>query len=1100
MPYSSLDSAVDFTPLTRDYVASEAGLLKRLIAETGLSPASDRWVHDTAKSFARDLLSDAESPSVVDSFLNEYTLSSSEGILLMRLAESLVRTPDSHTASLLLRDKISAGRWLPHTKARSLLVKLGTLGLSLSKGWIQLSGGPNATHALARIGDRSLLFAVRRAIGLLGRHFVLGKTITDATRRAKSGSEAGTTYSYDMLGEAALTEQDAAKYFTAYRTALEFLAKASSSQQSLHESPALSVKLSALHPRYEYGQRDRCVPVLAERITELCRLAKSANLGLTIDAEEVERLEISLLVFERVLSSEDLRGWDGFGLAIQAYQKRASSAVDWVIEAAKRHHQRVTVRLVKGAYWDREIKRAQELGLENYPVFTRKENTDVSYLACARKLLDAAGWIYPQFATHNAQTAAAIIHMAGERRTFEFQRLHGMSDGLHRRLAKDFGFSTRTYAPVGRHKDLLPYLVRRLLENGANASFVNQVNATNADLNTLVENPIARAAAQDYAPHPALMTPRQRRGSKRPVAGGVDLTQSKIALKHELTEVPSFVSPNNHQRSITEMMDTAARSEWPNLRTSERAEILRKAGDLLERDGYALKALCVHEAGKSWHDAEAELREAVDFLRYYADQIQTTNVQDRAALGTVACISPWNFPLAIFLGQVSAALSVGNTVIAKPAEQTPLIAIEALKRLYKAGIPRDAVQLILGDGKVGAALIAQTEIKAVCFTGSTGTAKNIARALADTDRGDVPLIAETGGINAMVIDSTALLEQAVKDVIASAFQSAGQRCSACRLVCVQSDIADSFIKMLRGAMDTLRVADPSQLSTDLGPLIDSPSHERVAAHIENFTKRFKIIGEAPNPTETEGQYLSPVVFELNAVSDLSEEVFGPVLHLVRFRARNLDTTIQQINALGYGLTMGLHSRIDKRIERVSETATVGNLYVNRNQIGAVVGEQPFGGEGLSGTGPKAGGPNYLKRLSRPTSLNTENALPSKLSIPSPTGETNELSYVPRGLLLCLGGDQKNDLLAQQTRVRETGNQVALLMDEPLSKALANPALKGVVAEGQMRRDVAAFIAQRDGPILPLLSAADERERYFVERVVTIDTTAAGGNAQLLAEI
>ena len=1100
MPFSTHGSTDRFKPLNDAYLTDETDLVTRLAEAVNLIPGAHQDVQSLASKLTHGLLDDARHLSAVDAFLNEYELSSQEGVLLMRLAESLMRTPDANTASYLLRDKIAAGTWRPHMSASHSLVKLGTLGLSLAKGWVSMSGGVAAQHLFARLGDRVMLAAVRQAIALLGRHFVLGTSMPRATHRAKSLSDYGATYSYDMLGEAAMTTADANRYFYNYKAALTHLARTSPPEQDLHQSPALSVKLSALHPRYEFAQRDRCVPVLTARILELCERAKAANIGLTIDAEEVDRLEVSLLVIEGVLRSPVVRGWDGFGLAIQAYQKRATPTIDWVLETARRHQQKITIRLVKGAYWDSEIKRAQELGLDAYPVFTRKEHTDISYLACARKLLEAPEWIYPQFATHNAHTAAAISQMAGSRRDLEFQRLHGMSDGLHRRLAQDHGFATRTYAPVGRHKDLLPYLVRRLLENGANASFVNQILDAEAEIDALIRNPVEIASDHDFSSHPILQTPCDRRGDSRAVASGMDLTQSTFVRTLETIAPPTLPTETREAPDLARVVDAARNSVWASAAPQDRAARLRKAASFLERDRWDLMALCVHEAGKTWPDAEAELREAVDFLNYYANQAERSPIAHRAPLGSVACISPWNFPLAIFLGQVSAALSVGNTVIAKPAEQTPVIALEAVKRLYEAGIPRDALQVLVGDGRVGADLVAHRDIRAVCFTGSTDTAKRIASSLAETGRGDIPLIAETGGINAMLIDSTALLEQAVRDVIASAFQSAGQRCSACRLVCVQDDIAAPFIKMLSGAMDELRTDDPALLSTDLGPIIDAPARDRIDRHISTCRQTYKVIGEAPAPARTDRPYTSPIAFELNAIEDLDEEVFGPVLHVVRFKRDAFEQTIEQINASGFGLTMGLHTRIDARVARTWNLARVGNLYVNRNQIGAMVGEQPFGGEGLSGTGPKAGGPQYLKRLSRPTERPESDMIASPLELPGPTGERNTLRLVPRGRLLCLGGDTPGVLQAQLKRVRDSGNAPVRVSSGSIEIALRDKSLKGVVADGNARKIAIAQLAQRDGPILPVLSHRDEIERFLLERVITVDTTAAGGNASLLAQV
>ncbi|MEO1188030.1 MAG: L-glutamate gamma-semialdehyde dehydrogenase, partial [Pseudomonadota bacterium] len=931
MPFSQPVSMDRLHTLAEAYLADETVLATRLADSLVAANEQQNQIRALAKDLAQGLLNDANDLSSVDAFLNEYELSSEEGVLLMRLAESLVRTPDAVTASFLLRDKIAAGTWRRHASAKHPIVKLGSLGLSLAKGWIGASGGVNAKNLFARLGDRVMLSAVRQAIALLGRHFVLGTSISRATRRARGMSDYGATYSYDMLGEAAMTEADAELYFDSYMSALRHLAETSPPHQDLHQSPALSVKLSALHPRYEFAQRDRCVPILTERILQLCAVAKAANVGLTIDAEEVDRLEVSLLVIDRVLSSETVRGWEGFGLAIQAYQKRAIQTIDWMLDSAARNQQKITVRLVKGAYWDSEIKRAQELGLEEYPVFTRKEHTDISYLACAQKLLNARDWIYPQFATHNAHTAAAILQIAGARRDMEFQRLHGMSDGLHRRLAKEHGVATRTYAPVGRHKELLPYLVRRLLENGANSSFVNQIHDADGEIENLIEHPVEIAKRHAFSRHSALGAPCQRVGNSRAVAAGMDLTQSATTRAIEAMTTPHLPTMIPLRLNLEEATRASQTSEWLRLSPKERATVLRRAADLLERDRWDLMALCVHEASKTWPDAQAELREAVDFLRYYADQAEHPSNRTRQPLGCVVCISPWNFPLAIFLGQVSAALSVGNTVLAKPAEQTPRIALEAVKRLHEAGIPNNALHTFVGDGMIGAQLVAHPSVQGVCFTGSTQTAKKIALSLAETERGDIPLIAETGGINAMLIDSTALLEQAVGDVIVSAFQSAGQRCSACRLVCVQDDIADPFMDMLSGAMQTLRTHDPSHLSTDLGPIIDSMAKRRIDRHISKLRHSSRVIAEAPPPPDDQRSYVAPIAFEIDDIEQLHEEIFGPVLHVVRFRRDAFVETVHRINALGYGLTMGLHSRIDARIETLRETARVGNLYINRNQ-------------------------------------------------------------------------------------------------------------------------------------------------------------------------
>nr|WP_070958734.1 L-glutamate gamma-semialdehyde dehydrogenase [Hyphomonas sp. Mor2] len=1103
MAFSDAPSNPHFAPLASTYLADEHHLAKTLAGAAALTDSDRTSIRDTATGMATSLRAAARKPSVVDAFLQEYSLSSSEGILLMRLAESLIRTPDTSTATRLLRDKLLAGNWHAHFGARHVLVKLGTGGLAFARSWIQATGGADAAHLLARLGDRVMLSAVRQAVGLLGRHFVLGTSIAGAAIRARRQKVKGATLSYDMLGEAALTEADAERYFSAYKQALEHLAETTPTGTALHDAPALSVKLSALHPRYEYAQRETCVPALVARLLDLCALAKAANLGLTIDAEEADRLEVSLLVFEHLLASEQTSGWDGLGLAIQAYQRRALPVIDWVHRAARTQGQKITVRLVKGAYWDSEIKRAQEMGLESYPVFTRKEHTDISYLACARKLLACAPHIYPQFATHNAHSAAAIAHMAGDRRDLEFQRLYGMSDGLHRILAEQFKFRIRTYAPVGRHKDLLPYLVRRLLENGANNSFVNQLLDSDISDADLVNDPMAIADSHGFTPHPHLHAPRDHFQGRRLAASGLDLSQSDVAAEIESIQLPTQLVgtvQESDETDIEEAVRAGSQCTWPALSATERANTLRAAAALLEDQKKSLMALCVAEAGKTWMDADAEVREAVDFLLYYANQAEGDPLSGHAPLGTVACISPWNFPLAIFLGQVSAALAVGNTVIAKPAPQTPLIAQEAVRLLHRAGVPEAALHLIIGGGQIGGALITNPAIQGVCFTGSTQTAKRIASTLAETGRGTIPLIAETGGINAMLIDSTALLEQAVKDVVDSAFQSAGQRCSACRMVCVQDDIADAFNAMLKGAVDELITDNPAALNSDLGPVIDAPAKARIDAHIKRLRTRFPVIAEGSAPASTRGTFVPPIAFELDQIGDLEEEIFGPVLHIVRFESKDFDRVIDDINGLGFGLTMGLHTRIDTRIDQVAARAEVGNLYVNRNQIGAVVGVQPFGGHGLSGTGPKAGGPNYLARLCRPPALRPEQRPELEVQLPGPTGEDNRLSYHPRGRLLCLGGDTDEVLQRQIERARATGNDACTLDVLDLEILSLPENIQGVVVDGQLRPRVAALLARRDGPILPLLSVEDADTRFWVEKVVTINTTAAGGNASLLASV
>ncbi len=1148
----------EFEPLSAAYLAPETDLVRNLIDGIGLSAVDRETIRLTAGQFVNAVRADAGRSSLMDAFLQEYGLSNDEGVTLMRLAESLIRTPDFPTASYLIRDKLDDGDWTSHrADNRHILVNAATHGLRVTASWIRASGGPMAESLAARLGDRVLHAAIGRAMTLMGEHFVLGDTIETALRKSSHLKVSRFTFSFDMLGEAALTDDDARQYFRAYKNAAEYLRSASPQAVTLHEAPSLSVKLSALHPRYEFAKRARCVPLLVDRVGQLATIAKEGGFGLTIDAEEADRLEVSLLVLDHLLRNPSLEGWEGLGLVVQAYQRRAPHVIDWLKDAARRAGRRVTVRLVKGAYWDSEIKRAQVLGLDSYPVFTRKSHTDVSYLACAASLLRSGDRIFPQFATHNAHTASAIAHMAGSNKAYEFQRLHGMSEGLHRELAETYGVMSRTYAPVGQHADLLPYLVRRLLENGANSSFVNQLLDLDIPVAEIVADPISKAEETDLTPHPSIAKPRDLFGGVRLSARGLDLTQASSAAQFEhvgqldLPELKTTpvskrsIEPNllvtgplnpktplatlqiTSSEDIQSVVSAGAAAPWsdPSFAT-ERSRILNLAADRLEANMKPYMSLCVVEAGKTLPDAAAEVREAIDFLRYYASQSMSPELEDRSPLGVVACISPWNFPLAIFLGQVSAALSVGNTVVAKPAEQTPLIATKAVQLLHDAGVPRNVLNLAIGAKETGSALIAAAGLDGVVFTGSTATAKTIAVSLANTGKADIPLIAETGGINTMIVDSTALLEQAVKDAIDSAFQSAGQRCSACRLVCVQKDIADDFISMLSGAMAQLSVGDPSDLATDVGPVIDASAHLRIQQHIEDMRGRFGVVGEAPLAPGLEDRCISPIAFELSQISDLNEEVFGPVLHLVRFESRDLEPLVEQINATGYGLTMGLHTRIDARISALAEHAEVGNLYVNRNQIGAVVGVQPFGGRGLSGTGPKAGGPNYLNRIVRCPSIYPPPRSLEPFSLPGPTGETNTLSYHPRGILVCFGGSEPQDLARQIDCSRRAGNVTAFIdagggsmsaetlrqkavrtsdgefVPVPVSKDAALRLLRddidGAVADGTERSEVGEILARRDGPILPILSAYDDASLFCHEQTLTVNTTAAGGNASLLA--
>ena len=1207
------------------YLKDEADLLPELSRLVELSVAERASIAEEATRLVRDVRSDQGSITVFDKLLQEYGLSTHEGVQLMRLAEALIRTPDFDTRRLLIRDKIGNADWASHAgQSESFFVNQATNGLRFTRGWVRLTGHTDASGVAAKFGDRVLVAAMNRAMKTMGKHFVLGRDIAEAIQRSEKSS--GTAYSYDMLGEAARTEADAEKYFEVYLRAIQTLAAEKPSTADEAIRPGLSVKLSALHPRFELAQKSACLPILIERMKVLCSVAAKAGLWINIDAEECDRTELTLDVFKALLEEDRLADWEGLGLVIQAYQRRALPVIDCVVDLARSADRRIAVRLVKGAYWDSEVKRAQELGLSDFPVFTRKENTDVSYIACAVRLLDAVDVVFPQFATHNAHTAVTVARLAGARH-FEFQRLHGMGEGLHKILTETYGALSRVYAPVGKHRELLPYLVRRLLENGANSSFVNQMFDEDIDPSCVASDPFFLVEQNDEAVHPSIPRPQKIVGAERDTASGHDLTQKRIAKHFETTALPdiefaaaslingietgerieSVHSPQNTEQvigkvrcinvaQVSHAVNSARRSVWRyDTSPEQRAKILREAANLIEQDTHKFVRLCVLEAGKTLPDAIAEIREAVDFCRYYAAQALRSDVRAREPLGVVACISPWNFPLAIFLGQVTAALSVGNAVVAKPPPQTPLIAYEAVQLLHRAGVPTSALHLLVGDGAVlGTALTRHPDVNGVCFTGSTKTAQIIAKNLADTERLGIPFIAETGGINAMIVDSTSLLEQAVQDTIDSAFQSAGQRCSACRIVCVQSDISEAFISMLTGAMATLTIGDPAKLATDVGPVIDPAAKEKIDAHTAKHRATGRVLFESELP-QLRGHFASPTLIAVDSVSDVTEEIFGPVLHLVTFEADKLDAIVNDINALGFGLTMGLHTRIDAKVDDVASRANVGNLYVNRNQIGAVVGVQPFGGEGMSGTGPKAGGPHYLLRLSRSpnhhdssdlkfdskfekqneadetlkletflaearatikvVSPNHLDALlsavkahfgdtefgnwigeildtPSKWyaskSLPGPTGEQNTLKAAPRGVMLALGGPDPGVLLKQVLKSVLTGNACLVpkspesedirtvltpllnmcglpsamlqLFDGEQMTALLNAEIDGVILEDADLQAFQRTIANRQGALLPVLSADAEPWEFLLERTVTINTAAAGGNASLFGRL
>jgi len=911
----------------------------------------------------------------LESLLKEYPISSAEGLALMRLAEALLRVPDAETAIALTADQLSRADF--EGSPDSALARLSHSAIALSKRFLPGDGAQPEGGLFARLGARTVVAATLRAVQLLGRQFVLGQTIAEAMHEADAARRRQTNlrFSYDMLGEGARTAEDAQRYLAHYEEAIAAIAAAAASGRPAQHNDGISIKLSALHPRFEALQQERVMEELVPQVWRLCALAAQANINLTIDAEEVDRLELSLDVFEALAAqvAQQHPQWHGFGLALQAYQTRALELIAEVAAIARRHGIRVMGRLVKGAYWDSEIKRAQELGLPHYPVFTHKHHTDISYLACARALLEAQDVIYPQFGTHNAGTIAAIVQMATRTGApFELQRLHGMGEGIYREVLQDPLLACRVYAPVGQHRDLLAYLVRRLLENGANSSFVHQLADESIAMAELLQSPL------HLAPQPSLPLPPDLYGPARRNSQGLDLAvpAMRAPLEQALatTTVPAIPLADPAQVPQAVQRAVAAAPAWERTPVAARAAILRRTADAMEAGLPRLCALLVKEGFKTWGDSVAEVREAVDFLRYYANEAERvlqpvtlpgptgeSNVLRLTGRGAWACISPWNFPLAIFTGQVAAALVTGNTVLAKPAEQTPAIAAEAVRLLHACGVPADALQLLHGAGEtVGAALVAQPRIAGVVFTGSTQVAKIIQRALAAKDGPIVPLIAETGGINAMLVDSTALPEQVVDAVTQSAFRSAGQRCSALRLLCVQDAIADGVIRMLQGAASELVTGDPAQWRTDVGPVIDSEAYENLQKHLRRLRAEAKPLLPASGPAP-DTRLIAPQAFELQGIEQVQQEIFGPVLHIARWRG-DPQAVIDAINRLGYGLTLGLQTRIDSRAEALADEARIGNVYINRNMIGAVVGVQPFGGEGLSGTGPKAGGPNYLTRF------------------------------------------------------------------------------------------------------------------------------------------
>ena len=1013
------------------YLADEQALVRELVSAADAGPATRAKIQETAAQLVHAVRASKAKEGGLDAFLQQYDLSSEEGVLLMCIAEALLRIPDAETADHLIADKLTSAKWQDHLgTSDSLFVNASTWGLMLTGRLLQLdkTTKDNPMHLLGKLANRAgepvVRTAMRQAMKIMGHQFVMGRTIDEALQRSVKRNNAGYRYSFDMLGEGALTTADADRYFESYHEGIARIGKGTQAGfEDIFAAPGVSVKLSALHPRLAFTHEERVLQDLVPRIVELAVHAKDCGIGLTIDAEEADRLELSLEIFDRVYRSAKLGGYEGFGLAVPTYQRRARDVFRYLIELAGEAGRRIPVRLVKGAYWDAEIKHAQEHGLPSYPVFTRKAYSDVSYLACARQALQAGEALYLQFATHNAHTLASIIHFAGTRRDFEFQRLHGMGEELYAQVIdpERFNRPCRVYAPVGSHEDLLPYLVRRLLENGSNTSFVNRIVDEAIPVEEIIKDPILTAQEHDCRPHSQIPAPADIFLPERPNSRGVNLADHNVAGKL-LADMQSFrdleykagpiiggeavagdelpsVNPADTsqvvgicQQASRAHVDAAldfalaAQPRWDRTPAVERARILNRAADLFEENAAELLSLIVSEGGRIVPDAISELREAVDFLRYYAARATELfgeptvmpgptgerNVHGLRGRGVFVCISPWNFPLAIFTGQVSAALAAGNAVLAKPAAPTTVIGFRAVELLHQAGVPAEVLHFVPGKGSdIGARAVADPRLAGVALTGSTATAMTINQTLAARQGAIGVLIAETGGQNAMFVDSTALPHQVVLDSLYSAFNSAGQRCSALRLLCVQDDIAPKVEELLIGHMDELSVGDPAMLSTDVGPIIDEAARSSLRAHVERMSKEQTILHRCSLDDATDrGTFMAPTLVAIDSIDALTEEVFGPVLHVYRYKARDLEKTVDAVNGTGFGLTMGLHSRIDSRARALAERTGAGNFYVNRNMIGAVVGVQPFGGRGLSGTGPKAGGPHYLVRYGTEYTVST----------------------------------------------------------------------------------------------------------------------------------
>ena len=1229
--------------LRDSYRCDEGSLLTQLlaIADIGSTGRSRAW--ERARELVIKIRSEQVGKGGVDALLNEFALSTEEGVVLMCLAEALLRVPDSLTIDRLIRDKLSRGNWSSHLgNSDSLFVNASAWGLLLTGKVVNYNDEENRKQigllqkTMGRMGEPVIRASVRYAMQVMGTQFVMGTTIGAALERARGVELRGYRYSYDMLGEGARTMADADRYFDSYMNAIEGIGIAAAGRGAV-DSPGISVKLSAIHPRYEFSQRKIVLCDIVARLKTLALAAKKYDIGFTVDAEEADRLDISLDVIEAVFSDSDLDGWEGFGIAVQAYQKRGLLVIEWVRELTLRVGRKMMLRLVKGAYWDTEIKLAQVEGFSDFPVFTRKASTDVSYQACARKLLEYRDSIYPQFATHNAYTVATILEMDGGGGAYEFQRLHGMGEALYDQVLATEKVPCRVYAPVGVHADLLAYLVRRLLENGANSSFVNNIVDESIPVESLLDDPVERAQSWTDVVNPGIVRPAELFGLERVNAAGTDLSDMAVlqpmrhnmlnwlktlpldyvtqgdtvtirnpALLSEKVGVVSLATSNAIELALSRT--DAAFGQWSTTTVTVRAALLQKLADVIELKRDELIALCCKEAGKVIADGVAEVREAVDFCRYYAASALRPNfaIKSLQSRGVILCISPWNFPLAIFLGQVAAALAAGNTVIAKPAEQTCLIALRCLELMREVGFPGGVMELLIAEGPViGEKVVPDLRIKAVMFTGSTETGAWIARRLARRSDAPIPLVAETGGQNCMLVDSTALPEQVVDDVITSGFQSAGQRCSALRVLFLQDEIADKIIAMIIGAMTELHIGDPSKLSTDIGPVIDAKAKQRLQDHVTEMKSSARLLYRCEVSGDDNNYFFAPHLFEISNLSLLKREVFGPIVHIIRYRASALDQVIEQINATGYGLTFGIHSRIEQMSSAIAGRIKAGNIYINRNMIGAAVGVQPFGGCGLSGTGPKAGGPHYLERLvttpqesqeaahQQPlpdvssssiakqlqasatawplwaaTSLNNRlsalrqfiakyaqtshddsldhtldsarlqlryaaQLLHGPTQLPGPTGELNQLFLEPRGNLMTIvdAPEHHGENLMAIISALAAGNCVTAMVCPALlsrwqdiaviarqaglscevfsltaltgaAQALASQGIHGVMVHAGSRylQAVTRGLAERDGAILPLISCVAPHtllRQTLSEKTVSIDTTAAGGNASLM---